>query len=69
MKGDGRIVAGAEQQSIQQCLQCQLLPHLQIHGGALCIRRLPGDRDHIVQVSLPDSHQGRQNLGTKPPAL
>ena len=61
--GHRRIVAGTQQQSVKEGLQRQLLPLLEVHGGPLRHGRLPGDFDHVVQVSFPDGHQGREDLG------
>ena len=65
MLGDGhrRIVAGAEQQSIQQGLQGQGLPLFQVHGGTFGTGRLPADLHRILKISLLNGHQRRQDFG------
>lgn len=55
--GHGGVVAGTKQQPVEQGLQCQFLPCLQIHGGPLRPGGLTGYGHRIGEVSLSDGHQ------------
>ena len=57
-----RIVAGAQQQTVQKLLHRHPVAGLQIHGGALRYVLL-GHCDHIPQTATLQHHQGRHQLG------
>lgn len=49
-KGKGRVVSGVEQQAIKKRLHGDLLPYLQVQGGALCTRIGVLHRNVLTQV-------------------
>ena len=62
-QGHGGIVAGGQHEPIQQLLDGQHLPLLQIHGGSLNAHRLFGDPIAAEHIALLADHQSRHDLG------
>lgn len=60
--GHGGIVAGGEQQAVEQGLQRQLLPRLQVHGTALHPGGVPAHGADHIKVRVPDGHESRHQL-------
>ena len=58
-----RVVAGMEHQPIQQLLECQNLPLLQIHGGAFDAHSLFGNPHPVQDVALLADHKSCHDLG------
>ena len=62
--GHRRVIARGEQQPVEQRLQRQLLPRLQIHGGALHSGPLGPDGDYLGQIRVRfHRHQRGHQLG------
>ena len=61
--GHRRIVAGTQQQSVQQRFQRQGLPFLQVHGRPLREGGLPADLHRVGQLPCLHGHQRREDLG------
>ena len=62
-QGHGGIVAGGQHEPIQQLLDGQHLPLLQIHGGPLNAHRHFGDPEAAEHIALLADHQSRHDLG------
>ena len=58
----GRVVAAAQHQAVQQLLHRHHLAGLEIHGGALH-HVIIGHRDGVRQPGMLQHHQGRHDLG------
>ena len=60
--GHGGVVAGGEQEAVEQGLQRQLLPRLQVHGAALHPGGVPAHGTDHAEVGAPDGDEGRHQL-------